>query len=229
MTPPKQVDTEEEAYFTSLREAMVKDYLIDPPDNRPVIKDQKVLDAMRQVRRHKFVPKEIQKYSYIDGPLPIGWDQTISQPYMVALMTQYLELKGNEKVLEVGAGSGYQAAVLAKIVKEVYTIEILESLYQRATKTLQQLGYNNVKTKLGDGYLGWEEYAPFDRVIITCSVTRIPEPLLKQLKDGGLIILPIGKTFKESVLSVARKQKDKIISTPIIPCRFVPMTGKMQE
>lgn len=229
----QSVLTDEEIRFTILREAMVNNQLKNSPDRRPAITDQKVLDTMLKVPRHKFVPKEMLKNAYVDGPLPIGYDQTISQPYMVAIMTQCLELKGNEKVLEIGTGSGYQAAIIAEIVKankgQVNTIEIVEPLYRQATKTLQELGYNNVKTKSGDGFIGWEEYAPFDRIILTCSVTLIPEPLLNQLKDDGLIVLPIGPTFSESMLTVVRKQNGNLTSTPIIPCRFVPMTGKMQK
>lgn len=230
--------TDEENNFNILRMVMVNNQLKNSFDMRPPVTDQNVLNAMLKVPRHKFVSKEMQRDAYLDMPLPIGLGQTISQPYMVALMTQCLELKGNEKVLEIGTGCGYQTAIIAEIVKakeseknggNVYTIEIVEPLYKQTTKTMLELGYTNVKTKLGDGFVGWEEYAPFDRIILTCSVTLIPEPLLNQLKDNGLIVLPIGPTFSESMLTVVRKQDGKPNSTPIIPCRFVPMTGKMQE
>lgn len=185
------------------------------------ITDQKVLDAMIKVERHRFVPKEYQEFAYIDEPLPIGYNQTISQPYIVALMTQLLELKGDEKILEIGTGSGYQAAVLAEIVKEVYTIEIIPQLASRAEKLLKELGYTNVFVKTGDGYLGWPEYAPFDGIIVTCAPDHIPQPLIEQLKEGGRMVIPVGDVFQE--LIVVEKHKDKIVKKSVIPVRFVPM------
>jgi len=185
------------------------------------IVDEKVLDAMLKVERHKFVPKDLQHLAYIDEPLPIGFGQTISQPYIVALMTQLLELEGDEKVLEIGTGSGYQAAILAELSKEVYTIEIIPQLAQRAEKLLKDLGYKNIFVKIGDGYLGWPEYAPFDRIILTCAPEEIPQTLVEQLKDGGKMVLPVGSVAQDLV--VVEKQKGKIITKSIIPVRFVPM------
>ena len=185
------------------------------------ITDRKVLEVMLKVERHKFVPKDIQHLAYIDEPLPIGFGQTISQPYIVALMTQLLELKGDEKVLEIGTGSGYQAAILAEIAKEVYTIEIIPELAQRAEKLLKELGYKNIFVKIGDGYLGWPEHAPFDKIILTCAPEEIPQTLVEQLKDGGKMVLPVGRGVQD--LIVVEKQKDKIITKSVIPVRFVPM------
>jgi protein-L-isoaspartate(D-aspartate) O-methyltransferase len=185
------------------------------------IVDKRVLDAMLKVERHKFVPKDLQHLAYIDEPLPIGFGQTISQPYIVALMTQLLELKGDEKVLEIGTGSGYQAAILAELSKEVYTIEIIPQLAQRAEKLLKDLGYKNIFVKIGDGYLGWPEYAPFDKIILTCAPEEIPQTLVEQLKDGGKMVLPVGSVAQDLV--VVEKQKGRIITKSIIPVRFVPM------
>ncbi len=185
------------------------------------ITDERVLTAMLKVERHKFVPKEYEKLAYIDEPLPIGHGQTISQPYIVALMTQLLQLKGDEKVLEIGTGSGYQAAILAELCKEVYTIEIIPELAKKAEKLLKDLGYKNIFVKIGDGYLGWEEHAPFDRIIVTCAPDHIPQPLLDQLKDGGIMVIPVGEVFQELV--VVEKKKDKIVKRNVIPVRFVPM------
>ncbi|MFN3550823.1 MAG: protein-L-isoaspartate(D-aspartate) O-methyltransferase [Endomicrobiia bacterium] len=185
------------------------------------ITDEKVLSAMLKVERHRFVPKEYEKLAYTDEPLPIGFGQTISQPYIVALMTQLLELKGDEKILEIGTGSGYQAAILAELVKEVYTIEIIPQLAQRAEKLLKDLGYKNIFVKIGDGYLGWQEYAPYDGIIVTCAPDHIPQPLIDQLKDGGKIVIPVGDIYQELV--VVEKKGRKIIKKNIIPVRFVPM------
>jgi protein-L-isoaspartate(D-aspartate) O-methyltransferase len=188
------------------------------------IVDKRVLDAMLKVERHKFVPKDSQHLAYIDEPLPIGFGQTISQPYIVALMTQLLELKGDEKVLEIGTGSGYQAAILAELSKGVYTIEIIPQLAQRAEKLLKDLGYKNIFVKIGDGYLGWPEYAPFDKIILTCAPEEIPQTLVEQLKDGGKMVLPVGSVAQDLV--VVEKQKGRIITKSIIPVRFVPMIRK---
>ena len=161
--------------------------------------------------------------AYSDQPLPIGEGQTISQPYIVALMTELLELKGNEKVLEIGTGSGYQAAVLAELAKEVYTIEIIDPLTSTARNRLLELGYQNIKVKVGDGYLGWPEAAPFDAIIITCAPDHVPEPLVEQLKEGGRMVLPVGAYAQE--LKKIVKRSGKIETTDIIPVVFVPMTG----
>ncbi len=191
------------------------------------IKDEKVINAMLKVERHLFVPPQYRKYAYEDTPLPIGEGQTISQPYIVALMTELLELKGNEKVLEIGTGSGYQAAILAEIAREVYTIEIIESLAKSAEERLKKLGYKNIKVKCGDGFLGWKEYAPFDRIIVTCAPSSIPPPLLEQLAEGGKMVIPVGDYFQE--LKLVEKKKGKVIEKTIIPVRFVPMIRKKEK
>jgi protein-L-isoaspartate(D-aspartate) O-methyltransferase len=191
------------------------------------IKDSNVINAMLKVERHKFVPKEYEKYAYTDGPLPIGEDQTISQPYIVALMTEVLQLKGGEKVLEIGTGSGYQAAVLSLIAKEVYTIEIIPALAKSAKERLESLGYKNVYVRCGDGFLGWPEKAPFDGIIITCAAPRVPEPLVEQLAEGGRIVMPEGDEFQMLVLY--RKIKGRLEKQELIPVRFVPMKGKIRE
>jgi len=170
------------------------------------ITDKIVLDAMSKIPRHRFVEESLRSRAYNDHPLPIGEGQTISQPYIVALMTEALKLKSTDRVLEIGTGSGYQAAVLAEIVKEVYTIEIRERLKTQASKLLNELGYMNVKTKYADGYFGWEEYAPFDAIIITASANHIPPPLIKQLKEGGRLIIPLGSTLYYQTLTLVTKK-----------------------
>lgn len=191
------------------------------------VKDKRVLEAMLKVERHKFVPLNLQKYAYEDYPLEIGEGQTISQPYIVALMTELLELKGNEKVLEIGTGSGYQAAILAELCKKVYTIEIIPSLAENAKKLLKNLGYKNIKVKTGDGFYGWKEYAPFDGIIVTCAPSDIPKPLIDQLAEGGRMVIPVGDIYQELLL--IKKEKGKLIRKSIIPVRFVPMTGEAQK
>ena len=188
------------------------------------ITDTQVTAAMLKVERHLFVPEEYRSLAYEDTPLPIGDGQTISQPYIVALMTEELDLSPDLKVLEVGTGSGYQAAVLAEIVKGVYTIEIVESLGKRAEDLLRALGYSNVNVKIGDGYEGWPEYAPFDRIIVTCAPTAIPQPLVDQLADGGLMVIPVGPAESQYLYRV-RKRSGKVETEEIIPVRFVPLTG----
>jgi protein-L-isoaspartate(D-aspartate) O-methyltransferase len=187
------------------------------------VKEPRVLTAMLKVERHLFVPKHLQPTAYSDQPLPIGEGQTISQPYIVALMTELLELKGDEKVLEVGTGSGYQAAILAELAKEVYTIEIVEKLANSAEKLLLQLGYKNIRVKAGDGYLGWPEAAPFDAIIVTCAPDHIPKPLVDQLKEGGRMVIPVGEYTQE--LKKIVKRAGKLETTNAIPVIFVPMTG----
>ena len=188
------------------------------------IKDEAVLNAMLKVDRHKFVPNEILHLAYSDRPLPIGEGQTISQPYIVALMTELLELKKGDKVLEVGTGSGYQAAILAELADHVYTIEIIESLAQSAERVLKELGYGIIDVKIGDGYVGWEEFMPFDAIIVTCAPPHIPQPLLDQLKEGGRLVIPIGEYYQE--LKKITRVKGQIKSQNVIPVVFVPMTGK---
>jgi len=188
------------------------------------VKDPRVLSALFKVERHRFVPEEYLNSAYADQPLPIGEGQTISQPYIVALMTELLELKGDEKVLEIGTGSGYQAAILAELAKEVYTIEIIESLASMTKNRLSQLGYQNVNVKAGDGYLGWPEVGPFDGIIITCAPDHIPKPLIEQLKEGGRMVVPVGAYSQE--LKKIVKRSGKIVTTDVIPVVFVPMTGE---
>ena len=191
------------------------------------VSDERVLAAMLKVERHKFLPKHLKPHAYADQPLPIGLSQTISQPYIVALMTELLNLNGYEKVLEIGTGSGYQAAILAELAKEVYTIEILEPLAKRADKLLNDLGYKNITVKSGDGFIGWEEHAPFDGIIVTCAPGEVPEPLIQQLAEGGRMVIPVGDMWQE--LKLLEKRKGKIESKSIIPVRFVPMTGETQK
>jgi protein-L-isoaspartate(D-aspartate) O-methyltransferase len=194
------------------------------------IEDPNVLSAMRTVPRHVFVRSSEQRSAYNDNPLPIGYEQTISQPYIVAFMTEALKLTRNSKVLEIGTGSGYQAAVCAEIAKEVYTIEIVEELAKIAKERLKELGYRNVFTKAGDGYYGWPEHAPFDAIIGTAAAGRIPEPLIEQLKPGGRMILPYGSPRGFQYLVLVTKDKDGNISRKnVMPVRFVPMTGEVQK
>jgi protein-L-isoaspartate(D-aspartate) O-methyltransferase len=190
------------------------------------ITDRRVLDAMSKIPRHRFVEESLRRKAYNDHPLPIGEGQTISQPYIVALMTEALELKSTDKVLEIGTGSGYQAAVLAEIVKEVYTIEIRERLKTQASKLLNELGYVNVNTKYADGYFGWEEYAPFDAIIITASANHIPPPLIKQLKEGGRLIIPLGSTLYYQTLTLVTKKNGGPEVRQMGGVAFVPMTGE---
>ena len=188
------------------------------------VKDSKVIDAMLRVSRHIFVSEDLQDVAYSDQPLPVGEGQTISQPYMVALMTELLHLEGDEKVLEIGTGSGYQTAILAELAGEVYTIEIVESLMEGSKKLLDELGYENIKFRSADGYFGWEEHAPFDVIIVTCGPDSIPQPLIDQLAEGGCLVIPIGSMYQ--VLTIVEKVGGKIKKHKSISCRFVPMTGQ---
>jgi len=205
--------------FKAMREKMV-----DTQIKTRGVKDPRVLSALLKVERHRFVPEEYLNSAYSDQPLPIGEGQTISQPYIVALMTELLELKEDEKVLEIGTGSGYQSAILAELVKEVYTIEIIEPLASVAKSRLLQLGYQNIKVKAGDGYLGWPEAAPFDAIIVTAAPDHIPKPLIAQLKEGGRMVLPVGSYTQE--LKKIIKRFGKVETTDVIPVVFVPMTGE---
>lgn len=189
------------------------------------ITDERVLKAMRVVPRHLFVPLEYREDAYNDHPLPIGFGQTISQPYIVAFMSQALELKKTDKVLEIGTGSGYQAAILAEICDSVYSIEIVPDLARRAGETLAYLGYNNVFIKSGDGYLGWPEHAPFDALIVTCAPTHVPEPLVEQMAEGGRMIIPVGKSISQNLVLMEKKD-GKLVERDVLPVRFVPMLDK---
>ncbi|UCC39142.1 MAG: protein-L-isoaspartate(D-aspartate) O-methyltransferase [Candidatus Aminicenantes bacterium] len=200
------------------------------------IADEKVLKAMETVPRHLFVSSRYQRSAYEDYPLPIDEGQTISQPYIVALMTQYLDLKRGEKVLEIGTGSGYQAAVLAHLTDNVYSIEIRENLAKNAAETLKNvteiketLDYNLVRIKWGDGYFGWEEHAPFDAIIVTCAANHVPPPLLDQLKEGGRLIIPVGSTLYFQTLTLIKKKNGKLETRHVLGVRFVPMTGEAQK
>ena len=187
--------------------------------------DPKVLQAMREVPRHLLVPEEVRSQAYQNIPLPIGYEQTISQPYIVALMTDLLETSSGDVVLEVGTGSGYQAAVLSRLVRQVHTIEIVEPLARRASEQLAELGYNNISVRAGDGYEGWPEHAPFDRIIVTAGADHVPKPLVAQLRPGGRMVIPVGKSWNRLDLMVVEKdRKGRIKTRRIIPVAFVPLT-----
>lgn len=190
------------------------------------INDKSTLNAMKTVERHLFVPAEYKSRAYEDRPLPIGYGQTISQPYIVAYMTDLLELGPGDTILEIGTGSGYQAAVLAEIVNRVYTIEIVEELGLSAKKRLKTLKYDNVEVKLADGYYGWEEHGPFDGIIVTAASEYIPPPLIDQLKDGGKMIIPVGSPFSVQTLMMITKKGEEITTKSLVPVRFVPFTRK---
>jgi len=189
------------------------------------IADPRTIAAMTEVPRHLFVPKSLLDQAYSDRPLPIGEGQTISQPYVVALMTQSLRLSADARVLEIGTGSGYQAAVLSRMVKEVYSIEIKEKIFNLASLTLQSLPYANIKIRRGDGYYGWKDAAPFDAIMITAAIDHIPPPLLQQLKDGGTLILPLGNPFRYQNLTLVTKLAENYTVRQITGVLFVPMTG----
>ncbi|MDA2919591.1 protein-L-isoaspartate(D-aspartate) O-methyltransferase [Desulfobacterota bacterium AH_259_B03_O07] len=188
------------------------------------IKDPSVIKAMLKVPRHKFVPEKLRNLAYNDSPVPIGMDQTISQPYIVALMTELLQLKENDKVLEVGTGSGYQAAILAEMGCEVYTIEILEPLSLKAQKIMKELGYSKIHLKTGDGYRGWPEYSLFDAIIVSAAPEHTPQSLIDQLKVGGRLVIPVGDLYQELIL--IHKTDKGIEKKNVTPVRFVPMTGE---
>lgn len=204
------------------RETMVRTQLVARD-----ITDATVLAAMRKVPRHWFVPAELRFQAYDDGPLPIGEGQTISQPYIVAFMTEQLRLKGGEKVLEIGTGSGYQAAILGEICAEVYTIEIVDVLAERSAELLRRMGYQNIHVRSGDGYRGWPEQAPFDAIMVTAAPEHVPQPLVDQLKIGGRMILPVGNFFQE--LKVIVKTEQGTYDRDVLPVRFVPMTGEARQ
>ena len=209
--------------FTAARQRMVAQQLAGRD-----ITNQGVLRMMRTVPRHELVPAALRSEAYNDHPLSIGHDQTISQPYIVAFMTQALDPRTNDVVLEVGTGSGYQAAVLAGLVKRVYTIEIVEPLARRAESDLKRLAFTNVQVRAGDGYKGWPSAAPFDAIIVTCAPDHVPQPLVDQLKEGGRMIIPVGPAHNQS-LYLLRKEGGRVRQQAVLPVRFVPMTGQAQK
>lgn len=192
------------------------------------IKDPAVLRAMRTVKRHEFVPPDQVNNAYADRPLPIGYGQTISQPYIVAYMTEAIKPQPNFKVLEIGTGSGYQAAVLSAIVKEVYTIEIIPELGKAAAAGLKRAGFENVQVKTDDGYYGWKEHAPYDAIVVTAAAEYIPPPLIGQLKDGGMMVIPVGSAYMTQMLILVQKKKDAITTKSLLPVAFVPLTRKSE-
>ena len=208
--------------YQELRRSMVDDQIVERG-----ISDPRILEVMQETPRHLFVPVELQDRAYVDRPLSIGAGQTISQPYIVALMTSLLELEGDERILEIGTGSGYQAAVLSGLAEEVYSVEIREDLGRRAEKKLAALGYDNIHVRIGDGYQGWPEEAPFDGIIVTAAPERIPEPLIDQLKVGGRLVIPVGDFFQD--LEVHTKTADGMERRKVIPVRFVPMVGEVER
>jgi protein-L-isoaspartate(D-aspartate) O-methyltransferase len=214
----------EEEKFSNARRRMVEKDLRERD-----ITDPKVLEVMGRIPRHLFVDPSFRDQAYADHPLPIGEGQTISQPYIVALMTQILKIKPGEKVLEIGTGSGYQAAVLAEMTDQVYSIEIREGLARRAQERLRSLGYDQVHIRSGDGYFGWREAAPFDAILITCAANHIPPPLIQQLKEGGRLILPLGSTTYFQTLTLLTKKGGKTHIQHLTGVAFVPMTGEAQK
>lgn len=207
--------------FEMMRNAMVEEQLIPRG-----ISDKKVLEVFRRLPRHEFVGKDFLQSAYNDYPLPIGENQTISQPYMVALMTERLHLTGSERIMEVGTGSAYQAAILAELAKEVYSVERFQSLANTAYSILERLGYKNVKIRAGDGTLGWEEFAPYDGIIVTAGAPGIPESFIRQLKDGGRLVIPIGSSGFGQILTLVEKIGNTIRTSEICGCMFVPLIGK---
>ncbi|MFO7616829.1 MAG: protein-L-isoaspartate(D-aspartate) O-methyltransferase [Bacteroidales bacterium] len=205
--------------YRAVREKMVQEQIVGRG-----VRDPAVLEAMRKVPRHLFVEEAVRRYAYADGPLGIGYDQTISQPYIVALMTELIKPGPGDTVLEIGTGSGYQAAVLAEIVKQVYTIEIVPELGRKAANLIAVMGYRNAEVKVGDGYNGWPEHAPFDAIIVTAAPERVPQPLFEQLREGGRMVIPVGRQFGDQELLLIEKRDGKMASKKIIPVRFVPFT-----
>ena len=212
-------------FYQLLRQAMIENQIIDRG-----VSDERVIKAMNDVPRHLFVKESLRDLAYADGPLPIGHNQTISQPYIVAYMTEILQPDTHHIVLEVGTGSGYQAAILSKLVNHVYSIEIIPELGKEAANRLDKLGYDNVTVKIGDGYNGWEEHSPFDRIIVTAAPEQIPKKLVDQLKSGGLMVLPVGKTSFGQDMRVVKKDKTgQVTIQETIPVRFVPMIHEHNE
>jgi len=214
--------------FVKLRLRLVEELRVDARHAGRAL-DRKVLDVLARVPRHEFVPPEFRHLAYRNHPLPIGYGQTISQPFIVALMTDLLDIKSDDVVLEIGTGSGYQAAVLAELAAQVYTIEIVRALGEGAGERLKRLGYENVHVRVADGYYGWKEYAPFDAIIVTCAAGHVPPPLVEQLRPGGRMVIPIGGAYDVQILMVITKSRSGALKTrQVIPVRFVPMTGRAQ-
>jgi len=205
--------------YAEERDQMVEEQLIDRG-----IKDKHVLKAMHSVPRHKFVPQQYVGKAYQDGPLPIGHNQTISQPYIVAYMVETADIQAGERVLDIGTGSGYQAAVLGEIAKSVYTIEIIKELGEQARETLNELGYDNVHVRIGDGYKGWPEKAPFDAILVAAAIQEVPDPLIEQLAEGGRMLIPVGPKDRLQYLQLLRKKNGEIKRERLVPVRFVPFT-----
>lgn len=216
--------------FDAERQKMLKEVQIDATETASYIGSSAfspaVMAAMGKVERHRFVPADLVDQAYLNRPLPIGHGQTISQPYIVALMTDLMKVGAGDKVLEIGTGSGYQAAILAELAGSVYSIEIIEALGKEAENRLQLLGYRNVKTRVGDGYYGWPEAAPFDAIMVTAAASHVPPPLIQQLKPGGRIVIPLGTQFLTQFLMLVEKKQDGSVTTrQLLPVRFVPLTG----
>jgi protein-L-isoaspartate(D-aspartate) O-methyltransferase len=207
--------------------ALARDMMVDQQIRAREITAPAVLNAMRKVPRHRFVPAEVRHLAYDDHPLPIGSGQTISQPYIVAYMTEAAEISPSDKVLEIGTGSGYQAAILGEVAREVYTIEIIPELAESARNTLAELGYTNVHTKAGNGYLGWPEHAPFDAILVTAAPDQVPQALVDQLALGGIMVVPVGEIVQN--MMIIEKTRNGVVERRTIPVRFVPMTGKPQH
>ena len=229
LATPGTLDAAE--HYEDLRRNLIGQIIDDVRSTSRYLKktalDEQVMKAMSDVPRHLFVPKAYIQHAYENRPLPIAEGQTISQPYIVAIMTDLLNIKPADVILEVGTGSGYQAAVLAKLARQVYSIEIIKTLQRSSAERLQRLGYTNITTKLGDGYYGWQDYAPFDAIMVTAAAGQIPPPLIKQLKPGGKMVIPVGGAFMTQYLMLVEKNNNGTISTrQILPVRFVPLTGK---
>ncbi len=220
----------EDATYTAARAAMLEELrlyaqILDEPDEARIGDD--VMTSMGTVKRHELVPRQERPFAYENRPLPIGYGQTISQPYIVALMTQLIEPDADDIVLEVGTGSGYQAAILAELVAHVYSIEIIEALATRAKSDLARLGYKNITTRLGDGYYGWKEHGPFDAIVVTAAASHVPPPLIEQLKPGGRMVIPVGGRFMtQTLLLLEKTDEEQVITRQFGAVRFVPLTGK---
>ena len=223
MTVPSSVTAQTRHAFAEEREHMVVEHI-----EAEGVTNERVLASMRAVPRHQFVRADLRKLAYSDQALDLGYKQTISPPFIVAYMTEVLDPQPQDRVLEIGTGSGYQAAVLSELVDEVYTIEIVEPLGKKAAELLKRLNYKNVTAKVGDGYLGWAEHAPFDKIIVTCSPEDIPKPLVDQLKEGGKMIIPLGERYQQ-IFHLLEKKEGKLTNKKLLPALFVPMTGKSEE